>query len=1049
MSAFRLLLLAAVTVSCAADAAAQTPGAIIRGVVVDQTGARLPEVRIRVLREDTNETRQTVSDSEGNFVFAELVPARYSIEANRRGFSIYRHRVHLAVGQELRLEPQLTVSTAMVVTTGGVDARVPLVERNTPALATLIDRERLADLPLDGRNFLELALLSPGTVPAPQGSASSVRGDFAFSTNGAREDFNNYILDGVYNVDPKLGTPGVRPPVDGIQEFKVATANYDASYGRNAAGQVNVVSRSGANMVSASVYEFVRGGALASPNFFAPEGEPDPEYSRHQFGGAIGGPIARNRTFFFADYERTRLREGITRVTSVPTAAERVGDFSQSPFARPRDPLSGQPLPGGRIPSFYLNPIGLAIAALYPLPNRSTPLANFVSSPVLGDDVHQFDGKVEHNLTGATRLSARYSIADRGLIEPFAGPGFAAIPGYGNAVDRRGQNLGVSLTHASGAWVNDFRFGFNRVAIAVVPESTAVTNATVGMPALSPNPRDEGLSLISIAGYSPIGHEYNNPQQSTSNTLQFSDTLTLARGGHLFKLGGDWYSVRQSGFRDVQARGFLTFVQQGYTGNALADLLIGLPVLTGGARLDNPQNLRANNWSLFAHDDWRAAKNVTVSAGLRYDYAGPPFDQDDRANLYDPSSGTVVPVGQNSMPRGGFVPDRNNFAPRAGLAWTLDGEERWVARGGYGIYYNQGALATSEGLFFNPPYFNLSVYFPGPGLPPLTLFDPFPSTFPVFIPQSATAYQRDLQTPWMEHWNVNVQHHLTGSRAIEVGYVGSRGHDLISARDLNQPAASPNPFNLRPNPAFADITLIESRASSRYKALQIKYVQRADHGLSVLAGYTYGSSTDDASGFFTSAGDPNFPQNSLDPGAERGRSSFDVRHRASVAISYDLPFSGNVWLDDWQIHAVGALNSGRPFTVAVHPDIDVSNTGRSNLGFGYNDRPNVTGTPSLRAEDRTEDRWFDTGAFSFPAFGSFGNSGRNTLEGPRSRNLNLAIVKLVPVAAAQLQLRFETFNLFNYVNYDLPDAFLGSPTFGQILSAGASRRVQFGVRAVF
>jgi hypothetical protein len=953
------------------------------------------------------------------------------------------------IGQELWLEPQLIVSTTATVTTGGPDTKAPLLETNSPALSTLIDRDQVANLPLDGRNFLELALLAPGTTPAPQGSASSVRGDFAFSTNGGREDFNNFILDGVYNIDPKLNTPAVRPPVDGIREFEVVTSTYDASFGRNAAGQVNVQTRSGANMMAGSAYEFFRDSALAARNRFAPESEPEPEYNRNQFGAAVGGPLAENRTFFFADYEHMRLREGLTRITNVPTAQERAGNFSQSAFAPPRDPLSGQPLPGGQVPSFFISPIGSAIANLYPLPNRSTPLANYVSSPEQRDDVHQVDLRVDHNVSSAARLTARYSLADRGLIEPFAGTGFATIPGFGNDVSRRGQNLAAAATFATGRYVNDLRVGYNRVNISVFPENTSVTNSTVGLPTLSSNPRDAGLSLISVAGFSPIGHEYNNPQESTSNTLQIADTATAAFGAHLVKVGGEWYGIRQSAYRDVQARGFLSFVQQAYTGNALADLLLGLPVATGGATLDNPQNLRASTFSLFANDDWRVARPLTVSFGVRYDYSTPPHDKDDRANLYDPATGTLVPVGTGSMPRGGYEADANNFAPRLGFAWSLDELNRWVVRGGYGIYYNQGALATSEGLYFNPPYFNLGVYFPGPGLPPLTINNPFPPDFPVYIPQSATAYQRDLQTPWLEHWNVNLQYLMSRGRAFEVGYVASRGHDLTSARDLNQPAASPVVPNLRPNPLFADITSIESRASSEYNALQVKFRQQIDSGLSALVSYTFGKSTDDASGFFTSTGDPNFPQNSMDPGAERGRSSFDVRHRIALSLSYQLPFRGGVWLDDWQLQAVGTLETGRPFTVAIHPDVDASNTGRSNLGFGNNDRPNVSGDPSLSESDRDETRWFNTGAFSFPAFGTFGNSGRNTLEGPSYHNLNVAVVKTLPVGAARVQARFEVFNLFNTTNFELPDAFLGSPTFGQILSAGPPRRVQLGIRALF
>lgn len=1019
--------------------AAQTPTATVRGVVVDQTDARLPGTQVTITRDETNEARRTVADEEGRFTLAHLPSGRYTLQAELPGFSVFRQRAHLAVGSDLWVQAQLAVSTSAVVVSVG-EAPVPVIERS-PAMTTLVDRQQVTNLPLDGRNFLELALLAPGTAPAPQGSASSVRGDFAFSVNGAREDFNNFLLDGVYNVDPKLGTPAVRPPVDAIQEFEVATANYDASFGRNGAGQINVLTRSGANRMSGTAYEFMRNGTFAAKNHFAPEGEPAPEYSRHQFGGSIGGPLARNRTFFFADYEGTRLREGITRVTNVPTAAERGGDFSQSLFPPPVDPLTRQPLPGGRIPSFFIHPIGAAIAALYPLPNRNTPFANFVSSPTLRDDIDQFDVKIEH-LRGSARAAVRYSFSDRRLLEPFAGPAFSALPGFGNDVDRRGQNFLASFTHTRSFLVNDVRVGYNRVSIGVFPENPQIDNASVGLQSLATNPRDQGLSFISIAGYSPIGHEYNNPQESTSTTLQIADTATWARGAHLIKFGGEWYGVRQTAFRDVQARGFLTFIQQAFTLNALADLLIGLPVVTGGARLDNPQNLRAQSWSLFAHDEWTASNALTVSAGVRYDYIAPPVDKDDRANLYDLSQGTVVQVGTGGIPSGGFEPDRNNIAPRGGFSWSLDSEGTNVVRGGYGIYFNQGALATAEGLYFNPPYFNLSV-----NIASALLSNPFPNAG--FFPQSATAYQGDLQTPWMQHFNVGFQRQLGRTRMVEASYVGSRGHDLVSARDANQPQPSTRLPNLRPNPLFADVTLIESRGTSRYNAMQIKFHQRPEMGLSALAAYTYGKSTDNASGFFTSAGDANFPQNSLDPDAEEGRSSFDVRHRLSVGFSWMLPLSGNIWLNDWQLHGVAAFNSGRPFTVALHPDIDQSNTGRSNLGFGNNDRPNVSGNAALPVGERSDDRWFDTAAFSMPPFGSFGNARRNSLEGPGYRNLNLGIMKLVPIGGARLQLRLEAFNILNRANLDLPDGFLGSPTFGRILSAGSPRRVQFGVKALF
>ena len=335
-------------------------------------------------------------------------------------------------------------------------------------------------------------------------------------------------------------------------------------------------------------------------------------------------------------------------------------------------------------------------------------------------------------------------------------------------------------------------------------------------------------------------------------------------------------------------------------------------------------------------------------------------------------------------------------------------------------------------------------------MPPLTLHDPFPQFYPVVLPASATGYQRDLQTGWLEHWSVSAQRQLGSRRAVEVAYVGSRGHDLIAARDLNQPQPSPFTPNLRPNPAFDDITFIESRGTSDYNALQIKFQQRFDRGVSLLSAYTFGKSTDDASGFFASAGDPNFPQDSNNLAAETGRSSFDLRHRFSLSFAWELPFGDVVsLLSDMELQGILTFQSGPPFTVALLPEFDNSNTGRSTLGFGANDRPNLVGDASL--DDRSPDRWFNTGAFAIPAFGSFGNAGRNILDGPGRQNINLGIIKHLPLGSSEwrLQLRAEAFNLLNRSNFHLPDAFVGSPTFGQVVSADSPRRCQFGVRLIF
>jgi len=1044
MLRYVLIILTLTSAAVADVVTAQSWRGAIRGLVLDASGARVAAATIVVTSEATGTTREVASGDAGEYVVAALAPGRYRVEAKAAGHKTWQREIELLVNQERRVDVALEVGDVSEI----VEVNAPPVGRgDQSALGTTIDATQVRAFPLDGRNFLDLSLLAPGTSPAPQGSASSVRGEFAFSANGAREDFNSYLLDGADNMDPKLNTVAVRPAVDGIQEFEVLTSGYDAAFGRYAGAQVNVITRSGSNLLNGTAYGFFRNGALDAKNAFAPEDESAPEYQRQQVGGSIGGPVHRGRTFFFADYEATRRREGITRVTTVPTLAERQGDFSQS-AVMPRDPRSGQSLPF--IPSAFQHPIGRAIASLYPEPNRANPLANFVSSPTETDDTHQFDVRLDHASAPGSALTARYSFSDRQLFEPFSGPGFSAVPGFGNDAPRRAQNLLVNDARVlSSAWLNDARVSFTRVANAVTHEGAGTSlNRQIGLPELSSNERDWGLSFISVLGYSPLGHEYNNPQEGRTNLLQLSDTLTWSRGTHLVKLGGEARFIRQDAFRDVQSRGQLTFTGQ-ITGNPVADLLLGAPVLTVAARLDNPQRLRTETMAIFAQDSWQARANLTLTAGVRYERFSPPVDPDDRANVYDPATGSLVQVGTNGVPRGGFETDTNNIAPRFGVSWTPTSSGHTLVRGSYGLYYSQSALAPGEALYFSPPYYNLSFYFPLPdGSFAPTLSDPFPASFPLPTPPSALAFQRDLATPFMHHWNVAVQQQIAPTWSVEAAYVGSRGRTLLGARDMNQAAPSPQPLNLRPNPFFSDIMLLESRGTSEYDALLLTSERRLSGGLSLLASYTLSSTQDDASGFFSSAGDPNFPQDSNNPEAEWGRSSFDIRHRATVGFIYDLPFAGSVWSRDWQVSGIATLQSGRPFTVALLPDLDNSNTGRAALGFGFNDRPNVTGDAGVT--DPSAEDWFNTAAFSLPPFGSFGNTGRNTLEGPGYANVNLAVIKLVPLGAStRLQLRFETFNLFNRTNYNLPDAFLGSPTFGQILSAQAPRRIQLGARVIF
>ncbi len=841
------------------------------------------------------------------------------------------------------------------------------------------------------------------------------------------------------------------------------TSTYDASFGRNPGAQVNVVLKSGANDFHGSLFQFHRNAALDARNFFAPASEPKPKYIRNQFGGAVGGPISRDKLFFFADYEGTRSREGITRVTNVPTALERAGNFSQSLFGVPTNPFTGQPFDNGIVPDFFIHPVGRAIAALYPLPNRNVPFQNFVSSPVLRDDNDSFDARVDHYLSDKASLTYRYSFGDRDLFEPFTGTSFSVVPGFGDTVRRRSQNAMVALN-----WLltpnstNETRFAFSRVAASVTQEGS-VLNSDVGLPTISPRDRDLGLSFITITGFSPLGDEGNNPQNSVTNVYQFLDTVSYIRGDHVFKFGVDFRFAQQNAFRDVESRGRLQFSPfLTLTNNALADLLLGFPLVTSVARVDNPQRIRTESYNFFINDSFRVTRRLTLVGGLRYEYNSPAVDADDRATLYDVATRTLVPVGTNDVPRSGYDADKNNFAPRVGFAWTIGEDEKTVLRGGYGIYYDQSPLAPAEAIYFNAPFFDNNVFFPLQGLP-LTLSDPWPAFFPFALPDSALAIQRDLRTGYMQHWNFNVERQIGNKGVVELAYVGSKGTKLLTARDINQPQPSALPPGLpfvpRPDFRFDDIDLLESRANSNYHALQARYQQRLSRGFTALASYTWSKSIDDASNFFTSAGDPNFPQNSFDLGAERGRSNFDVRHRASVSYSYQLPFgkgqeyvANDGWvstlLTGWETYGIVTLQTGRPFTVALLSEIDNSGTGRSILGFGANDRPNVVGNPELSNPSTLQ--WFNTAAFAFPAPGTFGNAGRNILDGPGFQNVNVSLVKNTHFAErVNLQFRAEAFNFFNHPNFNLPDNFLGSPTFGRISSARDPRHIQFGLKLLF
>jgi len=665
VSTIKPLLGIAIAFVCMPGLDAQTVRGSIGGNVADASGKAVSEAEVVLTSVETGRKRQTTSDRNGDFRFSSLPPARYVLDVTKSNFVKYSQPIELAVNQEI----DFGVALISEGQRQQVEVRdyAPILRTESATVGGTVTTQQILDLPLDGRNYYELALLLPGVAPAAQGSAGSVRGDFAINVNGAREDANTFLLDGVYNADPKLNGVGLTSPVDAIREFEVAASTYDASFGRNAGAQINVVLKSGTNGLHGSAYYFFRNAALDARNFFTPAGGTDPRYQRSQYGFALGGPIKRDRTFLFGAWEGRRIKEGITRVTNVPTALERVGDFSQSGVPFVIDLFTQRPFPSLAIPVERVHPVGRAIAALYPLPNRNVRGANYVSSPILRDDSNSLDLRLDHSFSSKSDIMARYSFNDRDYFEPFTGSAFAQVPGFGAFVPRRAHNFVAGQTHVfSPAAINEVRFAFSRVGQQVRQENEGRNlNQQVGLPSLWSNARDNGLSAISIAGFSPLGDELNNPQSGVTNGWQINDQFTLSRGQATYRFGGEVRLLHQDAFRDVLSRGLLSFV--GFTGNALSEMLQGFPAATAVARIDNPQNLRSESYNFFAQSTYRLRPNLTLTAGMRYEFNSPAVDPEDRANVYDPSSGGLVRVGTNGIPRAGYHADKNNFAPRVVL----------------------------------------------------------------------------------------------------------------------------------------------------------------------------------------------------------------------------------------------------------------------------------------------------------------------------------------------------------------------------------------------
>ena len=1021
-------------------ARAQVTTGSISGYVIDPSGRPIANATVEVADTARAFARTATTDDTGMYRLAELPPATYDVSAAAQGFAkAMRQQVHLVVNGHLRLD--FRVAIAGISQTVNVTAAVDPVQVESAELGSVIDQRRIQSLPLNRRDFLQLAMLTPGVTPPAEGSELSSRGAFAMHANGGREEHNNFLLDGVDNNDPYVNRYVVQPPVDSIQEFKIATNSYSAEYGRSAAGQVNVITRSGSNRFDLSAYEFLRNGALNARNALDDSAD-KPPFERNQFGVSLGGPLVRNRTFAFASIDFLRERRTVTRLSTVPTDLERSGNLSQLSTAVV-DPFTRQPFAGNIIPPGRIDPIALKVLDLFPRANRPGLAGNYLYDAPLRESQNQATIRVDHRLSANGQLTARYSWGLVDASDPY-GEDSDTVPGFGNSYRDPAHNALLQYQQVLGQHtVSSTRFGFNRYSREILSQNSGTDVGRLwGVSWLQLPERDFGYPTMTVAGFSKLGDAINLPIQRHAATFQLAQAVSIVRGRHQWQFGGEIRHQRLDGNLDILARGSLTF--SGFiSGSGMSDLLLGLPSFGLQAKADNTLRLRTTAYNAYAQDDWRVRSNLTLSLGVRYEYNTPAVDPTNHMSSFDLATGTVVPVGTNGVSPSGIEPDRNNVAPRVGIAWKV--RPGLTVRGGYGVYYDSGMFEVNSAQYFNPPQFTLSVYFPTQ-FSLLTLSNPFPSNGGFAPPPTLSTLSPDLVTSFMQHWNVSVQRDLGSAGTLTASYGGSRGSNLIRARDLNQPRPGPGDVqDRRPFPDYGSIFFVESAGRSAFHSLQLQYSRPLARGVSVYAAYTLSKSMDDASSFLGTKGDPNFPQDSYNMAAQWGPSNYDIRHRLSAAFTCQLP-RGNVITRNTELRGIITLQSGQPFTPLLR--FDNSNTGNTGQQSG-SDHPNLVGDPVI--SNPTSDQWFNTAAFATPAGYTFGNAGRNILRGPGYASVDLSLARRVVLAGGRtLTLEAQAFNLFNRANYDLPELYVDEPaTFGRVFSAKAPRQIQLAVRVSF
>lgn len=1093
-------------------AAAQGSMATLTGIVRDLQELPVPGATVTVTATERTFARTATTGSDGTFDFPGLLPGEYLVSIELSGFERQQHQVRLEVNQRVR--------TDVTLRPGGLNQQVevvqtvPLLHTSDAVVGEVIGQQQVAQLPLNGRQFLELALLVPGAHTshgAQMGDMSPLYWrpgqNSAISIAGARPNSNVYLLDGTVNTDPSFNTYVISLPPDSIQEFQIQTGTYTAELGAGT-GQINVVTKSGTYDLRGSLYEYLRNSRFDSPEFTNPDELPP--FSQNQFGGTLGGPLGR-RFFFFAGYEGLRTTQHMSNIMFVPGTAVRLGDFSgRAPIYDPLTtrantafnpalPISASnpqfvrtQFPDNRIPADRINPIARQVLQNHVVqPNRDDPTDNYLDTRAQELRNDALNVRVDRSWSNGTSLFARYSLSDENGFSP------ENLPGFGAFHDNRVQNLSVTLVRAAGRrLLTETRFGFARMRLRRNGETAngADLVTQLGIAGVGYGGSDAyGLPRFDIQGYDPIGDSLLcTPCRYWNNNIQFGERVTWSLGAHSVRFGGDVRHFVWDMLGFFQNRGYFQFTSPitsrtslaDGTGDPLASFLLGTPALAQRQAGTPSMNMRQTTYAAFVQDDWRVTSSLTVNVGLRYELQTPLHDINKILTNLDFSQGAPVAFvgGQNGYPRGLIHTDRNNVAPRAGFAWTLN-DMKTVVRAGAGVFYAYPDMNLWCNQVHNVPLVFPEIQINNAATPAINTFGFAPPVLGRTL-VGFTAIDTHLQIPRIGQTSVSVERQVAANTMVQVGYLGAWGSSLDRSRLVNN--AQPGPGGVQPRRPHQTISfvpntelgqlppdvtvqsltfpvgpinLLESTGRSSYNSVWVLGKRTFSKGLGVLASYTYANSMTDAPTFRSPANESEVPQNSFDPKADWGPAGCDIRHRLVSSVIYRVPFStaggatgaarlARAVFGGWQASLIYQWQSGFPFTISVFGDTANAGSLLNVNPIRANAVPGVS--PDLPDDERSMDRWFNTAAFATPAPFTFGTAGRNSVWGPSLSKADLALDREIPVSAMRFHLRVEIFNLFNTTNYGTPNRFVNTPQFGTITEAATpARQVQLVFRAAF